>query len=585
MSANKNIGRICLIVLILTVLGTILFMNGEKLGIRAVEDEDAESYSGDARFTSNDLNGSWDVSRAVQITLNGDSASIRGNGAYFNDGSLTIKNGGYYSVTGNLTNGSIVVDAYVSSKVWILLNGVSVNCEDNAALSIKKADKVFLTLAEGTENTFTSGETYSDEALKNNTDAAVWSKEDLTINGSGTLRVNGEYGHGIKCNDSLVITGGMISISCPQDGIHANDSISFTNADVSVEAGDDAVHCDTKIYFRDGTLTASDCYEGIEAPMVEIAGGQIAIYPTDDGINANSGSDEASFMPGKDPDARIQQPVTETAQEQAEGLVYITGGSITIINENGKDADGIDSNGDIVIDGGEVLISLSGSGNNALDFGSENGGNLYLNGGTVVAAGDSSMLEKASDDSLQGNMTIITADEMSAGSLVTVSDAEDKTVLEKEIPGSFTAVTLSCSELAAKETYTVKIGEDYSVDLTLDTVSVMSGDGMVGFGGAAGRLSGMKPMMGGQMPEDFAEPESGRMPEEGQRPEGGPIPGDGQMPGMDQRADKTPDQAAPVQSQPVSAYPRSTRLLLGASGAVLVLGLAIVLLVKKRKGL
>ena len=573
MSSSKNIDRICLAVLIVTLLATILFMNGELLGIRAVADEDAEYYSGDTRFTANDLNGDWDTSRAVQITLDGDSASIKGNGAYFNDGTLTIKNGGYYVISGELTDGNIEVDAYVSSKVWILLNGVSINCEDNAALSIIKADKVFLTLVEGTENTLTSGETYSDEALEINTNAVIWSKEDLTINGSGSLNVTGSYQHGIKCNDSLVISGGVISITCPQDGIHANDSISFTNADVTIAAGDDAVHCDTQIYFRDGSLTVSECYEGLEAPLIEIEGGEIEIHPTDDGINANGGSDAGAFMQGQRPGMQTQEQSetgTDTASDQTQILVHITGGSITIINENGRDADGIDSNGDIVIDGGEVFISLSGTGNNALDYGSENGGNLYLNGGTVVAAGDSSMLEEASGDSEQANMTIVTSDEMAAGSLVMVSDSDGNIVLEKEISGSFNAVTLSCDGFAVGGTYTVKIGDNYSEQLTLDTVSVRSGDGTVGFGGAQGRMSGMRQMMGGQMPEG------------GQRPEGFGEPESGQMPQMGQRQEDEAGQPAAVQGQSVSEYPANTWPLVGASAAVLILGLVFVLVMKKR---
>ena len=157
MSTHKHFDRICLIVTAAALVVTILFMNGEALGITKVVDEDAERNSDSTYFTDNDLNGDWTGYSVTTITLNGDSAKVSGSGAYFNDGSLTIKQAGYYEISGELTDGSIIIDAKSTSKVWIRVNGVTVSCSDSACLIVEQADKVFLTLAEGTENTFTSG--------------------------------------------------------------------------------------------------------------------------------------------------------------------------------------------------------------------------------------------------------------------------------------------------------------------------------------------------------------------------------------------------------------------------------------------
>ncbi|MEE1041946.1 MAG: carbohydrate-binding domain-containing protein, partial [Lachnospiraceae bacterium] len=296
MSTHKNIDRICVVVLVLTLLVTVAFMNGEKLGIRVVADEDAESYSGSTYFTENDADGDWaDNAYTTYITLDGSGGTIDGNGAYFLDGDLVISNGGWYVLTGTLEDGKIIVDAHDSSKVWIRLNGVTVSCSDDACLRVDQADKVFLTLAEDTENSFSSGTDYSEEALADNTGGTIFSHDDLTINGSGSLSITAGYKHGIDVNDSLVITGGNITITAPQDGIHVSDSLRFMEASLTIDAGDDAVHSDDELYIESGTVLINSCYEGLEAVTIEITGGDITMYPTDDGINANGGSSTMGF--------------------------------------------------------------------------------------------------------------------------------------------------------------------------------------------------------------------------------------------------------------------------------------------------
>ena len=149
MSTHKHFDTICVVVIVLAVLLTGLFMNGEALGLTAVVDEDAESYTGTEYFTANDLNGAWDTSDATVITLNGGDAVISGSGAYAYDGDVVISNGGKYILSGTLSDGSVIVDAYASSKVWLYLDGAEITCADDAGLRIEQADKVFVTLADG----------------------------------------------------------------------------------------------------------------------------------------------------------------------------------------------------------------------------------------------------------------------------------------------------------------------------------------------------------------------------------------------------------------------------------------------------
>ncbi len=406
MSTHKNINLICVVILIVTVAITILFMNGKSLGLVSIVDEDAESYTGNEYFTANDQNGSWDTSSAVKITLEGDSAKVSGNGAYAYGGDVYIQGGGYYYVTGTLDDGSVIINGYDSSKVWIMLDGADINCSDSAPIIVNNADKVFITLAEGSVNTLTDGETYSSEAETEEINAAIFSHDDLTINGSGTLVINGNYNHGIRAKDKLVITGGDITINSVADAINVNDEFNLMEASLTINAGDDGIHSDTSVYIASGTVMINECYEGIEAPHIDILDGEITIYPTDDGINANGGSDQfgaGGFGPGMQqgqmgemtdrtqeaseeeiPDGT--QEASEETTDEVEAYIRISGGTVTIINENANDSDGIDSNKDIYITGGTIRITISGNGpSQAIDYGSDAGGVLEISGADISA--------------------------------------------------------------------------------------------------------------------------------------------------------------------------------------------------------
>ena len=339
MSTHNTLDKICVAIVFCSLVLTVLFMNGEALGITKIVDEDAEQNSDSAYFTTNDQNGSWDTTGAATITLTGDGASISGNGAYVYDGNVVIAEAGRYVLSGSLQDGSVIVDAHDSSKVWILLDGVEISCSDDACIQVDQADKVFLTLAEGSQNILTSGSVYSDTALSDGTDGAIFAHDDLTINGSGSLTVTAQYSHGISANDDLVITGGSITISAVEDAIHVNDSIRIKDAaiivtagddgvltsnevengylyiesgtlditasgdgihttgditvaggETNISAGDDGIHSDASVYVTDGTILISDCYEGIEALIIDVSGGDVSINCEDDGLNANGGS-------------------------------------------------------------------------------------------------------------------------------------------------------------------------------------------------------------------------------------------------------------------------------------------------------
>ena len=612
MSTHKNINRICVVVTILALVITIIFMNGKKLGLKSQYDEDSEVYEDSAYFTTNDLNGNWDDSEATIITLDGDTCKISGNGAYVNGNQVVISGGGKYVISGTWNDGNIVVDAYKSSKVYIKLNGVNINCSDDACLRVNQADKVFFTLAEGTENILESGAEYSDEALEDGTGGTIFAHDDLTINGSGSLTITANYKHGIDANDDLIITGGTIAINAVTDGIHVNDSFRMKDADIVIEAGDDGIitskeeayvyiesgllnitssddgihatgdvlveggnvdisagddgiHSDTNVSINDGNINIPKCYEGIEALNIDIAGGETYIYPTDDGLNANGGSGDmfgfggmqgemnvnmGEAAPDFNPDNMFEQSDSESESdkgasegqtvkvlndveqsdsgsesdtgasegqtvevlndveqsknesvntgentgntEEQETCINISGGKLTIINENGQDADGIDSNGSLYISGGEIYVSLSGNGtNNALDYASENGGICEITGGTIIACGGNGMVEAISDTSTQCSIMYNLSTAVDAGSTVTLKDADNKEIISYNVPCSFSSLVVSTPKMQQNETYTLTMGDTVE-EITTESLTGTYGEAVSTMGGMGGMKGGMR---------------------------------------------------------------------------------------------
>ncbi len=460
MSKHKHIDAICIGITVFTLLLTLLFMNGKAIGIQAAASEE----NIDAMFTENDLNAAWDAGNATEIILSDEGSTVRGNGAYVNNGDVYIVYAGKYVLSGELSNGSVIVEADGDDKIWLMLNGVSIHCEEDAAIRVEQAGKVFLTLQDGTENTLYSGSSYNGEAVSAGVDGTIYSRDDLTINGAGSLRVTAEYQHGIVCNDDFVITGGTLNITAVQDAIHANDSVRIKDADLMLSAGDDGITVSNDeetsfLYVESGNITIPSCSEGLEAVQITIAGGTLDMKPIDDGLNANGYSGNS--------------------------VINITGGEITVTVENGRDADGIDSNKDIFISGGKLFVSVSDSGGScAIDCGSENGGKCEISGGTVIACGSSGMAEGFDPASTQGFlMQTVSA---AAGTPVTVKDADGNELLSETIPCSFSSVLVSTPEMNIGDTCTLIVGET-ETEMTIDNSSVSGGfggrmHGKMGFG-------------------------------------------------------------------------------------------------------
>ena len=287
--------------------------------------------SGSSEKTDHDDKADYDEAECTVITLNGTSASAEGSGVTTADGTVTITEEGSYNLRGSF-DGIIIVETDKEAKVQIILDGATVKNAGSAGIYVKSADKVYLTLADGSTNEIAnSGEfvAIDDEDVN----AAIYSKEDLVINGNGSLTVTSEKGHAVKSNDDLKVTGGALTVDAAKDGLHAKEELTIDGGTITINAS-----------------------EGIEATIVTINDGNVTIDATDDGINASLKSED------------VGTPTVE-----------INGGYVTITMAKG-DTDGIDTNGNLYINGGTVNITAQ--------FPFDYDGEAKHNGGTIIVNGE-----------------------------------------------------------------------------------------------------------------------------------------------------------------------------------------------------
>lgn len=283
----------------------------------------------DLEYTKRDQDASYDESSATFINLSGTSVAVEGEGASVDGGTATITAEGTYIVSGELTDGQLVVETSDSEKVQLVLAGASIHNEDGPAIYIKNADKCFITLAEGTKNALTDGADYVLEEGSDEPYATLFSKDDLTLNGAGSLSVTSAYRHAVCSKDDLVITGGTYTVTSVEDALRGRDCVKILDGEFtlnsgedavksnndeeddrgfvvidggtfSVSAGDDAFHAETVCAINGGVINIATCYEGFEGEKVFVNGGQTHMVATDDGINAAargaSANDDAAGM-------------------------------------------------------------------------------------------------------------------------------------------------------------------------------------------------------------------------------------------------------------------------------------------------
>ena len=502
----------------------------------------------DINFTDRDKSSEYDESSAVKITLNGSSAVVSGSEVNISGSTVTITSAGTYIISGSLSDGQIVIAASDSDKVQLVLNNAEINCNTSAAVYVKSADKVFVTLPAGTTNSLGGGTEYV-QTDDNTVDGVIFSKSDLTLNGTGTLKIDADYRHGIVTKDTLCITGGTyvidavkaclagkdgikildgsftltagskglnsgndddakegsiyiaggtFTIKSEDDSIHADGSCIIAGGTYTIAAGDDGIHANYDTVITDGSITITDSYEGIEGRRITVSGGTINLTASDDGINAaTGGSSDEQRMPGGQQPQEMRMP----GGQKPSGMDMDNKGQAPASRSASDDdvyikitggtitvnagGDGIDSNGNLYITGGTVYVAgPTSNGNGALDY----EGEASITGGTLIAAGSSGMAQGMGSNSTQCSMLVNLSETIAAGSVISLKDSSGNVLISWTSPKQFSSVVISTAELAQGSTYALVTG-DTQTEVTLSSVATTSGSAGFGggFGGAGGR--------------------------------------------------------------------------------------------------
>ena len=470
----------------------------------SVKSSDTESKDNETKTTSNrdlssiyseeDLNTSWDKSSSTIITLNGSEAEVEGSGANYSDGKVNITSSGTYVLSGKFT-GQVYIDAKDSAVVHLVLNGVEINSESGPAIYAADGKKVILTLAESTENTLSDTSNYTFADGEDEPDATLFIKNDLVINGSGTLKVNANYKTAIKTKDTLAIISGNFDLTSVDNAVRAKDALTVEAGTFKVNATGKGFTSDGELNIYGGDINIEKSEEGLEGLTVEIYGGNVDISATDDGINARTKYDDSVSDSEKEMLGNQDQDGVE---------VRIAGGTVNI-NASG---DAIDSNGDLYIEGGETYISgPTSGGDGTLDY----NGEAKITKGVYVGAGSSGMFQTFSEDSSQNFINVYYDSTQAAGTTITLSDESQTKLIEFVAEKEFATVVISLPSLETGKTYTLKTG-DTEQTVTINSVSSSLGTSSGGFGGPGGHGGFGEPQGGGQDGSQgggFGEPQGG----------------------------------------------------------------------------
>ncbi len=450
------------------------------------------------------------VEEVITINLEGDTAKSSSEQVHILDGIINIVNAGTYRFVGEF-DGQIHVLTEDKGQVQLLFAGVTLRNETTAPIYVEKAEEMVITLEEGTDNYIEDTAAYLEEEAKlldiERTNGAIYSKTNLVINGLGTLSITTtdktavlgkaqvslydatllveSARNGIKGKDKIYIDKGSIDIQAQEkaivsdgiievmsgqitidsvdDSMHSDDTIIVHSGELSLSTQDDGIHADSLVQVNGGEICIVESYEGIEAKDIVVNGGYIDVHSSDDGINISDNTEENN------------ERVKEIEGGDYDYGLHINGGEITI-NSYG---DGLDSNGNIWMNAGTVIVSGPiDNANGSIDY----SGTFEMTGGSLIATGSSGMVQGPSEISSIPTMIIGFDASLDAGTRIQVVDDNEKILMDITAEKTLSSLVYSSIELKIDTSYNILINEQ--VQMTLELTDIVTSYGNIGGMGA-----------------------------------------------------------------------------------------------------
>jgi hypothetical protein len=445
------------------------------------------SLQDDTHYDSDDI--TWDAASEVTVTLADGTSAVKGGSssdAVKVDGdTVTISAAGTYRLSGQLSDGKIVIAAGEEDVVRIILDNADVASSTGSPFVVQSANEAIIYLADGSTNSLADAASYADQG-EDSPNAALYSLADLTIAGSGSLTVNGKYNDGIVSKDGLVLAAGNVTVDAVDDGIRGKDytvlldgayqvtaggdGVKSDNEEedgrgwllvnggaLTVKAGDDGVKAYSQLTVAGGSVTVTESEEGIEAAHIAVSGGTVNVTANDDGVNAAGGSTSGNSQSGTTKSGGqggmggMGGGMGGGGETVGDYSVDVSGGSLTI-NSQG---DGLDSNGNATISGGTVVVNgPTNDGNGDLDV----NGDLTVTGGTVAAAGSAGMAVTPATSSSQSGIQVTLSSSVPAGTTIQLADSSGTVVATFVTAKQTASLVFSSASVVAGGTYTVYTG-------------------------------------------------------------------------------------------------------------------------------
>lgn len=414
--------------------GNVVSLETETNAEETSAQSEAGTFSSADMFTERDLAGTYEESGAVYVTLSDDGIAGETDGVVIDGQMVTITAEGTYIFSGTLSEGQIVVDAD-NAKVQIVFDNVDITCASSAAVYVKSAEKVFVTLAEGSQNTLRNTDEYV-AIDDNNIDAVIFAKSDLTLNGTGSLTIISAEGHGIVSKDDLKIIGGTYDITAAGHALSGKDSVRIADGTFILTAEKDGIHAENAddeekgyIYIADGDFTITSDGDGVDASnIVQIEDGTFDI--TAGGGAANSQKTHESDMPGgpgggmpqngERPDGESmpqmgEKPDGENMTEMGkrpDGTTPPEKPSQTDQSDTADETAAPDNATDHQSSSAETTEDTTTDESGTSTKGIKAGGGMYLNGGTYqIDSADDSIHSNANITIADGTYTLATGDD------------------------------------------------------------------------------------------------------------------------------------------------------------------------------